>query len=282
MFLTDGSQAVDWTEKLNGLIDTVVNWATTSGIKLLIALLIWFVSFKIINFVTKKIYKRLQKRNVDATISRVAYSALKITLKALVLVCLIGYVGIETASLSALVASLGVGISLAVQGTLSNFAGGVIIILMRPFKLGDFITSNGQSGTVEDIKLFYTHIITPDNKVIMIPNGTLSNNVIVNFSTKETRRVDATFGISYESDVELAKSVINKVIQANELILDNPAAFVEVGNLGNSSIDITVRVWTKNADYWTVNFYLIDEIRKGFVENGIEIPYNKLDVNLKK
>lgn len=282
MFLTEEAttSTVDWVDKLDGLLDTVVQWATTSGIRLILSVLILFISFKIVNSLTKKIYKKLQKKNVDATIAKVTYNALKLGLKAIILVCLVGYVGIETASISALIASIGVGISLAVQGTLSNFAGGVIIILMRPFKIGDYITSNGESGTVEDIKLFYTHLVTPDNKVVMIPNGTLANNVIVNYSEKESRRVDVVMGIAYGSNVELAKKLISDIIARNELIYTNPKPFITLGNLGESSIDIYVRVWTKNSDYWTVNFYLLDEIRKAFEENGIEIPYNKLDVTI--
>ena len=268
-------------ETLKAVLDAVVNWATNTGIKIVIALLIMFIAFKIINGVTKKLAKRLQKKNADATLSRVLVGAIKVSLKALVLICLVGYVGIETASLSAVVASLGVGVSLAVQGTLSNFAGGVIIIIMRPFKLGDFIVSNGESGTVEDIKLFYTHIVTPDNRVVMIPNGALANNVIVNNSAKDTRRVDVVFGISYSSNVELAKNLINKVFAQNELIFKDPAPFVEVSNYGNSSIDLTVRAWVKSGDYWTVNFYLLNEIKKEFDASGIEIPYNTIDVNLK-
>lgn len=268
-------------ETLKAVLDAVVNWATNTGIKIIIALLVMFIAFKIINGFTKKLAKRLQKKNADATLSRVLVGAIKVSLKVLVLICLVGYVGIETASLSAVVASLGVGISLAVQGTLSNFAGGVIIVIMRPFKLGDFIVSNGESGTVEDIKLFYTHIVTPDNRVVMIPNGSLANNVIVNNSAKDTRRVDVVFGISYSSNVELAKNLIKKVFAQNELIFKDPAPFVEVTNYGDSSIDLTVRAWVKSGDYWTVNFYLLNEIKKEFDASGIEIPYNTIDVNLK-
>ena len=151
---------VTWGEIWN----TVADWLTHSGIKIVIAILVLVVSFIIINAVTKSVYKRLQKKHADLTLSRVGTNAARIVLKVLVLVCLIGYLGIETASISAVIASIGVGISLAVQGTLSNFAGGVIIIVMRPFKIGDYITSNGVEGTVEDIKLFYTHIVTNDNK----------------------------------------------------------------------------------------------------------------------
>jgi small conductance mechanosensitive channel len=263
------------------VLDTVVNWMTSTGIKLVIAIVLMIITFKIVNVVTKKMYKRFQKKNVDETIARVGTQSLRIILKVLILVCLIGYVGIETASISAVIASLGVGISLAVQGTLSNFAGGVIIIVMRPFKIGDFITSNGESGTVEDIKLFYTHIVTVDNRAVVIPNGSLANNVIVNASAKDTRRCDVTVSASYGSDIDKVKEVIKNVCAQNELIFKDPAPFIELSNMGSSSLDFVVRVWCNRPDYWTVNFYLLDSIKKAFDENGIEIPFNQLDVNLK-
>ena len=258
----------------------IVDWAMNVGIKIIIALVIMFFSFKIINFLTKRLYKHFQKKQVDETIARVVYNLLKLSFKILVLICLVGYVGIETASISAVVASLGVGISLAVQGTLSNFAGGVIIVLMRPFKLGDYITTNGESGTVEDIKLFYTNIVTPDNRLVMIPNGQLANNVIVNTSAKEDRRCDVVMSIAYNTDTELAKKLIKEVCQANELIFDTPSPFVEIQEFGDSAINLTVRAWCKSKDYWTVNYYLLNEIKKAFDLNGIEIPFNQLDVTV--
>ena len=210
------------------------------------------------------------------------YNISKIGLKILVLVCLVGYVGIETASISAVIASLGVGISLAVQGTLANFAGGVIIVFMRPFKIGDYITSNNVSGTVEDIRLFYTIINTPDNKAVYIPNGSLANNVIVNVSVKESRRCDVVMSVSYNSDVVLAKKLINDVCQKNTLIYNDPIPFIEIGEYADSSINFYVRVWCKNSDYWNVYYYLLNEIKIAFDENGIEIPFNQLDVNVKQ
>lgn len=283
MFLTDVAEnineaKIDWQL----VLDKIVDWCTTTGIKVLISLIIWFISWRIINIITKKIYKHLQKRKTDATLSKVLCNVARIALKIIVVIGIIGYVGIETASISAVVASAGVGLSLAVQGTLSNFAGGVIIIVMRPFKLGDFITSNDQSGTVEDIKLFYTQIVSPDNKVIYIPNAQLANNVIVNVSVKETRRVEVIMPISYSADVELAKRVIKEVALRNSLILQNPAPFAEVAEYGDSSINIKVRVWCKNADYWNVNWYLLSEIKTEFDNNNIEIPFTQIDVNIKK
>lgn len=271
------SAGFDW----GALWNTIVQWMTSTGIKLVIAIVLMIISFKIVNVITKKLYKKLQKRNADTTLSRVGTSALRIGLKVIILVCLVGYVGIETASISAVIASLGVGISLAVQGTLSNFAGGVIIIVMRPFKIGDYITSNGQEGTVEDIKLFYTHIVTNDNKAVVIPNGSLANNVIVNASAKETRRCDVVVSAAYGSDTDKIKELIKGVCAANELIFTDPAPFVEMSNMGESSLDFTVRVWCNRPDYWTVNFYLLDSIKKAFDENGIEIPFNQLDVTIK-
>ena len=268
---------VTWGEIWN----TVADWLTHSGIKIVIAILVLVVSFIIINAVTKSVYKRLQKKHADLTLSRVGTNAARIVLKVLVLVCLIGYLGIETASISAVIASIGVGISLAVQGTLSNFAGGVIIIVMRPFKIGDYITSNGVEGTVEDIKLFYTHIVTNDNKAVVIPNGSLANNVIVNASAKDTRRVDLVMQVAYGSDVALVKEIIRKVCGENELVFKEPAPFVELSNMNESSLDFTVRVWCNRPDYWTVNFALIESIKESLDENGIEIPFKQVDVHIK-
>lgn len=273
-----GIPNISWEDVFN----KIYHWLTSTGIKLVIAILILIISFWIINLVTKKIYKHLQRKHVDETIIKVAYNTSKIGLKLLIVAILIGYVGIETASISAVIASFGVGISLAVQGTLSNFAGGVIIIVMRPFRIGDFISTSDYSGTVEDIRLFYTNIVTPDNKVVMIPNGTLSNNIIVNVSAKETRRVDLVMSISYEADVEKAKKAIGDVVKKYDLVLKEPSPFIEVGEYADSSVNIFVRVWTKKESYWTVYYYLLKEIRKEFDKKNIEIPFNQLDVHVVK
>lgn len=265
----------------NDVWDKIVGWLTNSGIKIVIALLLLVVSFLIINAITKAIYKRLHKKGADETLSRVGTSTVRIVLKVLVIVCLIGYLGIETASISAVIASIGVGISLAVQGTLSNFAGGIIIVIMRPFKIGDYISSNGVEGTVEEIKLFYTHIVTNDNKAVVIPNGALANNVIVNASAKDTRRVDLVMQVAYGSDVLQVKELIKKVCGENELVFKEPAPFVELSNMNESSLDFTVRVWCNRPDYWSVNYALIENVKKSFDENGIEVPFKQLDVHIK-
>ena len=268
--------SIDWQK----VLDTIVEWCTTTGIRLLISLVIMFISFKVINFFTKRIYKKLTRKKADATLSKVLVQTARIGLKILVVVALVAYIGIETASVTAIIASLGVGISLAVQGTLSNFAGGVIIVIMRPFKLGDFITSSSQSGTVEDIKLFYTTIVTPDNKVVYIPNGTLANNVIVNASVKDDRRLDIKVSVAYKTDLDLAKKVLLDVCTECDLVYNSPTPFAEIGEYANSSVEIFVRVWVRRQDYWTVNWYLLKEFKKALDANNIEIPFNQLDVTI--
>lgn len=259
---------------------TTLGHITLIVLKVVIALIIMAICFAIINRVCKSLYKHLQKKHADETLSRVGTSTARIALKVLVLVCLIGFVGIETASISALIASLGVGISLAVQGTLSNFAGGVIIIVMRPFRIGDYIVSNGQEGTVEDIKLFYTTLVTTDNRVVSVPNGTLANNVIVNNSGKDTRRVDMVIQVAYGSDVDKVKQIIKEVCAANELVFKDPAPFVELSTMNESSLDFTVKTWCNRPDYWTVYYALTDSIKKQLDANGIEIPFRQLDVHI--
>ena len=280
---TQGEAATVTNEGINwkAILDIVVKWATTTGIKLLIAIVVMIISFKIINVICKRVLKKLEKKKADATLSRVLTNTARLGLKILILLALIGYVGIETASISAIIASLGVGISLAVQGTLSNFAGGVIIIVMRPFKLGDFITSNNQSGTVEDIKLFYTQIVTPDNKVIFIPNGTLANNVIVNASIKDDRRVDIIMSVSYDTNLDLAKQISLKVCEECELVHKDPMPFVEIGNYADSSVEIFVRVWCDRPNYWKTYYKLLYDLKMAYDEYHIEIPFNQLDVNIK-
>lgn len=261
-------------------LDTTLGQIAIVAIKIIIALLLLIISFAIINGLCKGMYKRMEKRHADETIAKVGTRTIRIVLKLVVLTCLVGFLGIETASISALVASLGVGISLAVQGTLSNFAGGVIIIVMRPFKLGDYIVASGAEGTVEDIKLFYTTLVTPDNKQISVPNGTLANNVIVNTSAKDTRRLQLIIQVAYGTDTDKVKELIKNTCAENELVLKDPAPFVELSELNESSLDFTVRVWCNRPDYWTVNFALLDSIKKTLDANGIEIPYKQIDVHI--
>lgn len=272
---------MDWQQ----VWQTVQDWLTNTGIKLLIAIAIMIVSFAFINWLSKKIAKRADKKvaenkKIDKTIYKTVSYVVKVGLKVLVVLGLISYVGIDTSAITALIASLGVGIGLAINGTLSNFAGGVLILITRPFKNDDYIQACGYEGTVEDIRICHTRLRTTDNKVVYLPNGKLSTSEVVNFSEKDLRRVDLKFSISYSDDFEKAKTIIRKVCDANELVLKDPEPSVRVSAQSSSSIDISAKVWCKNADYWTVNFDMIENVKKAFDENGITIPFNQLDVHV--
>jgi len=273
-----------WDEiklKLSSLLDTVLGWAANTGIKVIIAVILLVVSFKIINKIARKIEKRGDDGKLDKTLAKTFAYVFKLGLKIVVGICLVGYVGIDTSGLAALVASLGVCAGLALNGALSNLAGGVLIILTRPFKVDDYIEAQGYSGTVEDIHITCTRLRTPDNKVVYLPNGSLSAGSIVNYSEKDTRRVDFTFSIGYSDDFEKAKSIVMDIISSHELALKEPEPMVRVSEHGASSINLTARVWVKSADYWTVNSDVLEAVKSAFDKEGIEIPFNQLDVHVK-
>lgn len=273
------------SETLGMLVDKLLNWCLDSGLKIIIALVLLFISFKIINLIARKIQKKLKNNDkFDKTLVKTLTNIGKIGLKIAIIVCLIGYLGIDTSGLTALVTSLGVCVGLAVNGALSNLAGGFLILFTRPFKVDDYIEveSTGIAGTVEDIQIVCTKICTPDNKMIYVPNGTLSNSNIINYSEKDTRRVDFTFSIAYDNDFEKAKAIILAVCESHSLVLDDPAPLVRMTEHGQSSINITARVWVKSGDYWTVKFDILESVKKAFDKSGISIPYNQLDVHVKK
>ena len=272
---------MDWKEVLNNILNTVINWATTAGLRVIIALVLLFVSFKIVNLVARKIQRSGEKGKLDKTLARTFAYIFKLAMKCLIAICLIGFVGIDTSGLAALVVSLGACIGLALNGALSNLAGGILIILTRPFRVDDFIEAQGHSGTVEDIHITTTKIRTGDNKIVYIPNGPLSSGTIVNYSVKDTRRVDFTFSIGYGDDFEKAKAIVMDICTSHELVLDDPAPMVRVSSHSASSIDLVTRVWVKSGDYWTVNFDILEAVKSAFDKEGIEIPFNQLDVHVK-
>ena len=239
------------------------------------------MSFKIINLAARKIEKSGAKHSADKTIMRTAAYIFRIGAKIIVVLCLVGYVGLDTGGIAALVTSLGVGIGLAVNGALSNLAGGVLIILTRPFRIDDFIEAQGYSGTVEDIHITNTKLKTPDNKIIYIPNGALSSGTIVNYSLQNTRRVDLTVPISYSESFETVRELIADICASHPKILKDPAPFIRLSERADSSINITVRVWVMSEDFWPVKFDLLEAIKERFDRLGIKIPYNRLDVHLK-
>lgn len=264
------------------LLNNLLNWATTTGIKIIIALILLFISFKLINWVTKRIIKNGEKKNLDKTIIKTLSYVVKIGAKVIVCVCLIAYLGIDTSAITALIASFGVCIGLAVNGTLSNLAGGVLILVTRPFKVDDFIEAQGISGVVADIHITNTKIITGDNKVVYVPNAPLANGNIINYSEKDTRRVDLDFSIAFDSDTAKAQKIVTDIISAHELVLSDPAIFVRLGAPTDSALVIKSRAWVNSGDYWTVYFDVLAKVKEEFDANGIEVPYNQLDVHIKK
>ncbi|MBO7303986.1 MAG: mechanosensitive ion channel [Clostridia bacterium] len=273
---------MNFKETLVNILNTVIDWATKTGVKLVIGVLILIISFKIINKIARKIERTSENGKFDKTLAKTFAYIFKVGLKCVIAICLVGYVGIDTSGLAALVTSLGVCAGLALNGALSNLAGGVLIILTRPFRVDDFIEAQGYSGTVEDIHITCTRLRTSDNKVVYVPNGALSSGSIVNYSEKTERRVDLSFTISYTSDFEKAKAIIEQICDSHELVLKDPAPTIRMSAHGESSIVIVTRVWVKSGDYWTVNYDMHEAVKREFDKEGIEIPYNQLDVHIKK
>ena len=269
---------IDW----ENLVNTVINWATNTGVKILIALVLLIISFRLITVITRRIEKRLiNKKKLDKTLVTTLFYILRIVLKFVVLTCLIGYLGIDTTGLAALIAALGVGVGLALNGALSNLAGGVLILITRPFKIDDYIAACGHEGTVEDIRIVFTKIRTVDNKVVYLPNGALSGSTMVNYSEKDLRRVDLNFSIAKTEDYKKAEEVILAVANAHEKVLKDPAAMSRIVEHTANETSLVMRAWVKNADYWDVFFDLQENIKKAFDENGIVMPNNQLDVRVK-
>ena len=225
--------------------------------------------------------KILVKRNTEASLSSFLKSLISVLLNFILIVAIISVLGIDTSSLVALLASAGLAIGMALSGTLQNFAGGVIIMLFRPFRVGDFIEGQGQSGTVKEIQIFNTLIVTPDNKLICIPNGGLSTSVLVNYSKESERRVDWTFHIAYGDDYDTAKALLTKFAEEDSRILKDPAVFIELLNLNDSSVDIVMRAWVKSSDYWSVFFNMNERVYKQFPAENIHFPYPQMDVHIK-
>jgi small conductance mechanosensitive channel len=273
--------AINWNELWNTVKSWLLGTGIPAAIRLIIGVVVMFIVFKIINVIFNRLQKKLKKENADKTVSIVLVKFLRKALKVFVFVVFLGFVGVDTASIGALVASAGVTIGLALQGGLSNIAGGIIILLMRPFRIDDYIKGQGEEGTVEDIKLFYTTLRTPDNKVIMVPNGALANGNITNYSLKDLRRVDLTFTIAYESDYYKANKIIVDCVNEHPLILKDKEPFIRLSEHASSGIVIACKSWVNNGDYWTVYFDLLENVKNKFDEAGIVIPYQQLDVHVK-
>lgn len=267
-------------EELSALTGYLYEMVITYGMRLVGAVVALIVGFWVVGRISKGLTKIMQKRDVDPSLRTFLRSFLSIALKVLVVVSVLSMVGVQMTSFIAILGAAGLAVGLALQGTLQNFAGGVIILLFKPFKVGDFIDAQGYMGTVKEIQIFNTLLATVDNKIIIIPNGGLATGSLTNFSKMEERRVDWVFGIAYGDKYEKAEAVIKKLIDADERILKDPEAFIALSKLNNSSVDIVVRAWVKASDYWGVFFDMNKNVYNSFAAEGLSIPFPQMDVHL--
>lgn len=268
--------------KTDEIIKQLTEIAVEYGPKLIGAIVVFIIGLWIIKAITKAFSKMLDKRKSDATLKPFLKGIVSTLLKVLLVVSVLGMVGIEMTSFIAILGAAGLAVGLALSGTLQNFAGGVIILIFKPFKVGDFIDAQGYMGTVSEIQLFNTILKTVDNKTVIIPNGGLSTSSMTNYSTEGQRRVDWTFGIAYGDDVDKAKAVIRKLCDNDSRILKEPEVFIAVSALADSSVNFAVRAWVVAADYWGVFFDMNENIYKTFNKEGINIPFPQMDVHMHK
>ncbi|MBC8442346.1 MAG: mechanosensitive ion channel [Deltaproteobacteria bacterium] len=265
---------------IDKIIETLTYWATTYSVKLIAAILIFIIGKWLAHKISRLITKLLEKNNVDITLVHFLESITYYTFLIVVIIATAGQLGINTTSFITIVGAAGLAIGLALKDSLSNFASGVMLILFRPFRAGDFVNAGGVSGTVASIALFNTTLKTPDNQKVIVPNSKITNNVITNVTTNDTRRVDLVIGISYDDDIKKTKEVLNRIIQEDKRILDTPKTKIAVSELADSSVNFVVRPWVKTSEYWDVYYDLIEKIKITFDEEGIHIPYPQQDVHL--
>ena len=283
--VTDATQeAVKQVNQLTQYVQDSIPGLITFGLKVLAALVAFFIGRLVIRWIRKIVRRSFERSGADKGVEQFVDSLLKYGLYALLVFSLISSLGFDTTSVAAVLASGGVAIGLALQGSLSNFAGGVLILLLKPFVVGDYIIedSNGKEGTVKEIQIFYTKLSTIDNKTIVIPNGMLTNNSITNATAKDERQLDLRVGISYDADIRQAKNVIEKLLEKDECIIKNEQINVFVHELADSAVVLGIRAWVKNEEYWTTRWRLLEEIKLLLDENGIEIPYPQMTVHMQK
>ena len=249
---------------------------------LLVALIIFIIGFRIVNFIESKLKKTHKFTKLDSSVKGFLISFLTIGLKTLIIVIVLSIVGVPMASLVTVIGSGAVAIGLALQGGLSNIAGGLMLLIFKPFKVGDFISANSMDGTVKSITMFYTTIVTPDNKTIQLPNGNLSNSVVTNYSRYPERLLDIPVSVDYKSNLENVKKVLNKIALECQYRIEDKDILIALKAHSESSLDFTFRIWVKNSDYWQAKFEILEKIKKEFDKNNISIPFPQLDVHVNK
>ena len=257
-------------------IDLVIEYAPD----LIVAIIVLVVGLFIIKLIVKATNKAMERSEVDISLRKFLNRLFGMLLRVLLLISVASMVGIATTSFVAILGAAGLAVGLALQGGLANFAGGVIILIFKPFKVGDFIDAQGHMGTVSEITIFTTILKTPDNKTVIIPNGALSNGSMVNFSTEPRRRVDMDFGIGYNDDIKKAKDVLKAMVDSDTRVLKDPAPQIVVGELADSSVNFKVRAWCEASDYWGIYFDMQEKVKQNFDKEGISIPFPQRDVHV--
>ncbi|MEO9477563.1 MAG: mechanosensitive ion channel domain-containing protein [Cyclobacteriaceae bacterium] len=273
-------QVSEQVDKVFDLSAIAMEYVMEYGPKLVLAILTLIIGLWIINIITKTLGKVMTKRNFDPSLTPFLKTLFSVLLKVMLLISVVGMVGIQVTSFVAVLGAAGLAVGLALQGTLQNFAGGVIILLLRPFKVGDVVDAKGYLGTVKEIQIFYTIVNTFDKKVVYLPNGSLANSELTNLSQEDVRRTDWTFGIGYGDDSDKAKEVLWKLLNEDERILKDPEPFVAMHSLGDSSVNFVVRAWTQASDLWPVHFDMNEKVYKTFAKEGLSIPFPQMDVHV--
>lgn len=277
-FLLNVSSQID----LGKLLEKLMNWGAEIGKDIIGAILIYIIGRFVIKYIMRFITTLLAKRKMEVSVQTFLKSLLSIILNLVLAFAIISKLGVETTSLAALLASAGVAIGMALSGNLSNFAGGLIILVFKPFKVGDYIDAPGGSGTVKEIQIFHTLLATVDNRMIYIPNGLLSSNAVTNYSKQETRRIDWTFGVEYGEDVQRVRDVLQRIIDADQRILQDPKPQIVLQTLNASSVDVLARVWVKSSDYWSVLYEVNELVYDTFNKEGIGFPFPQLTIHQAK
>lgn len=267
---------------MENLLNSIIPFVTSVAGKIIGAILALVIGKIVVKSLMKMLKKSKFISKTETTVSHFIINFANIILNVMMVIIIIGILGVPMASVITVIASAGVAVGLALQGSLSNLAGGIMILLFKPFKIGNFVEVAGSSGTVDDIGIFYTVIKTPDNKEITIPNGTVMASTITNYSVHETRRLDFTFSVAYGTDIDKVKVILLEEAGKNTMVLKDPAPFARLSVQNSSSLDFVLRVWVNSGDYWTVNFDLLEAVNNRFIKENIEIPFNQLDVHLDK
>jgi small conductance mechanosensitive channel len=268
----------DW----NQVYDLIRTQGVELAINIAIAVVIFYVGKLVVSMLVRGVRKVMQRQEVDKTLETFVCNFLRIALMVVVIIAAISQLGIQTTSFIAIFGAAGLAVGLALQGSLSNFAAGVLIVLFRPYRVGDFVEAAGVAGTIEQVQILTTILKTPDNKQIIVPNSQIMDSIITNYSAKDTRRVDMVVGVSYEDDLDKVHKVLQELVAAEERILDDPACTIAVSELADSSVNFVVRPWVKAENYWGVHFDMTEAIKKRFDQEGITFPFPQQDVHLHK